>query len=207
MVILGQIEMESNMNQLNRGAELSVDEALAKEIKRSGETLISELLQNTSLKRGEILVIGCSSSEILGNRIGKGSSYDAAKILFEAIFPVIKEKGIYLAAQCCEHLNRALIIERECAEKYGYEPVSVIPQAKAGGSFATVAFEGMNDAVAVEHIRAHAGIDIGDTLIGMHLRDVAVPIRFSVKRIGEANVVCAYTRPKYIGGERAIYKI
>ena len=187
------------------GAELSVDAELAQAIKESAKTLAEELIGNTNIQRGQILVIGCSSSEILGNKIGKGSSYDAAKILFEAIYPVLRDNGIYLAAQCCEHLNRALIIERECAEKYGYEIVSVLPQPKAGGSFATVTYENMKEPCAVEHIKAHAGIDIGDTLIGMHLRDVAVPIRLSVKNIGEANVVCAYTRPKFIGGSRAVY--
>ncbi len=193
------------MKEFNKGAELKVDTELADNIKKNTEVLILELLDNISLKKGDILVIGCSSSEILGNKIGKGSSYEAARLLFETIYPVINEKGIYLAAQCCEHLNRALIIERACAEKYGYEPVSVVPQAKAGGSFATVTYKNMTDPVAVEHIRAHAGIDIGDTLIGMNLRDVAVPIRLSVKNIGAANVVCAYTRPKFIGGSRAIY--
>ncbi len=194
------------MNELSKGAEIAVDASLEDEINDSAKKLICELLDNVgSLKSGDILVIGCSSSEILGNKIGKGSSYDAARLLFNAVYPIIKERGIFLAAQCCEHLNRALIIERECAEKYGYEPVSVIPQAKAGGSFATISYENMNDPVAVEHIRAHIGIDIGDTLIGMHLRDVAVPIRLSVKKIGSANVVCAYTRPKFIGGIRAIY--
>ena len=192
-------------NEHLKGAELQVDAELAREIKESAGTLVSELVENTSLKAGQILVIGCSSSEILGNKIGKGSSYEAAKILFEAIYPILKDKGIYLAAQCCEHLNRALIVERECAEKYGYEIVSVIPQPKAGGSFATVTYENMAEPCAVEHIKAHAGIDIGDTLIGMHLRDVAVPIRLSVKKIGEANMVCAYTRPKFIGGSRAVY--
>ena len=190
---------------LLRGAELSVDAELAQMIKESAKALAKELIDSTNLQRGQILVIGCSSSEILGNKIGKGSSYDAAKILFEAIYPVLRDNGIYLAAQCCEHLNRALIIERECAEKYGYEIVSVLPQPKAGGSFATVTYENMSEPCAVEHIKAHAGIDIGDTLIGMHLRDVAVPIRLSVKNIGEANVVCAYTRPKFIGGSRAVY--
>ena len=194
------------MKDLSKGAEFSVDPKLVTSIKNDSENLICELIENTNIKKGDILVIGCSSSEIIGEKIGKGSSYLAAKIVFGAIYPHLKQNGIYLAAQCCEHLNRALIIERECAEKYGYDPVSVIPQAKAGGSFATVAFEEMDDGVAVEHIRAHAGIDIGDTLIGMHLRDVAVPIRLSVKKIGEANVVCAYTRPKYIGGARAIYE-
>ena len=187
------------------GAENSVDTELARTINESAKTLVKELIENTSLKTGQILVIGCSSSEIIGNKIGKGSSYEAAKILFDAIYPVLRDKGIYLAAQCCEHLNRALIIERECAEKYGYEIVSVLPQPKAGGSFATVTYENMIAPCAVEHIKAHAGIDIGDTLIGMHLCDVAVPIRLSVKRIGEANVVCAYTRPKFIGGARAVY--
>jgi uncharacterized protein (TIGR01440 family) len=197
--------MKENMNELYYGAENAVDSELADTIKADGERLICELLDRVSLKRGDIIVIGCSSSEIIGNNIGKGSSYDAAKILFSAIYPMLKDRGIYLAAQCCEHLNRALVIENECAEKYGYEPVSVIPRAKAGGSFATVTYENLESPVLVEHIRAHAGIDIGDTLVGMHLRDVAVPIRLSVKRLGEANVVCAYTRPKYIGGARAIY--
>ena len=197
--------MKENMNELYYGAENAVDSELADTIKADGERLICELLDRVSLKRGDIIVIGCSSSEIIGNNIGKGSSYDAAKILFSAIYPMLKDRGIYLAAQCCEHLNRALVIENECAVKYGYEPVSVIPRAKAGGSFATVTYENLESPVLVEHIRAHAGIDIGDTLVGMHLRDVAVPIRLSVKRLGEANVVCAYTRPKYIGGARANY--
>ena len=194
------------MKDLSKGAELSVCDELKVEIEASAKSLICELIEKTNLSRGDILVIGCSSSEILGNNIGKGSSFDAARVLFETIYPVIKERGIYLAAQCCEHLNRALIIERECAEKFGYEIVSVIPQAKAGGSFATVTYQNMKDPVAVEHIKAKVGIDIGDTLIGMHLRDVAVPIRLSVRQIGSAHVVCAYTRPKFIGGIRAIYE-
>ena len=194
------------MKDLSKGAELTVDEMLAIEINSNLNILISELLENTDLSKGDILVIGCSSSEILGNNIGKGSSYGAAKLVFDTLYPHLQEKGIFLAAQCCEHLNRALIVEKECAQQYGYEIVSVIPQAKAGGSFATVTYENMDNPVVVEHIKAHAGIDIGDTLIGMHLRDVAVPIRLSVRKIGEANVVCAYTRPKFIGGIRSIYE-
>jgi uncharacterized protein (TIGR01440 family) len=194
------------MKDLSKGAELTVDEMLAIEINSNLNILISELLENTDLSKGDILVIGCSSSEILGNNIGKGSSYGAAKLVFDTLYPYLQEKGIFLAAQCCEHLNRALIVEKECAQQYGYEIVSVIPQAKAGGSFATVTYENMDNPVVVEHIKAHAGIDIGDTLIGMHLRDVAVPIRLSVRKIGEANVVCAYTRPKFIGGIRSIYE-
>lgn len=121
------------------------------------------------------------------------------------MYPALKERGIFLCAQCCEHLNRAIILEREAADKYGLEPVNVVPQPKAGGSFATTAYARFTEPVAVEEVRAMAGIDIGGTLIGMHLRRVAVPVRLSVKKIGEAPILCARTRPKFIGGERAHY--
>lgn len=176
------------------------------DIKKSAKEAASELVELAGLQRGDIFVVGCSSSEVIGEKIGNHSAFDAAKAVFEGIYPILCEKGIYLAAQCCEHLNRALIIERECAKKYGYDEVAVKPQPKAGGSFATVSYNSFSDAVAVEHIRAKAGIDIGGTLIGMHLREVAVPVRLSVKKIGEANILCARTRPKYIGGPRAIYE-
>jgi uncharacterized protein (TIGR01440 family) len=195
----------SNMNDIYRGADAAVSSEFTQAIKEQAQTLISELLERIPIKRGDIFVVGCSSSEILGSQIGKGSSFEAARILFEVLAPTLKEKGIYLAAQCCEHLNRALVIEKECAEKYFYEPVSVVPQPKAGGSFATITYESMKNPVVVEHIKAHAGIDIGGTLIGMHLRDVAVPIRTQISQIGSANVICAYTRPKFIGGSRAVY--
>lgn len=175
-------------------------------IKQQAQTAVTELLGCAGLRPGDILVVGCSSSEIVGGHIGKNSSLDAAKAVFEGIFPELEAARIFLVAQCCEHLNRALIVERACAEKYGYEIVSVVPQPHAGGSFATVAYTSFSDPVAVEHIKAHAGIDIGDTLIGMHLRDVAVPVRLSLRRIGEANLVSARTRPKYIGGPRARYE-
>ena len=194
------------MSNNYRGADASVDATLAQTIKEETELAIDGILNSTSLKCGDILVVGCSSSEILGSKIGKGSSFEAARIVHGIISSKLKEKGIFLAAQCCEHLNRAIVIERECAEKYGYDPVAVIPQPKAGGSFATITFESMDDAVVVEHISAHAGIDIGGTLIGMHLRNVAVPLRVAVTKIGEANIICAYTRPKFIGGSRAIYE-
>lgn len=174
-------------------------------VKVAAKQAVVELLEVANLKKGDILVIGCSSSEIIGGKIGKESSLEAAEAAFEGIYPVIMEKEIFLAAQCCEHLNRALVIERECAEKYGYDIVSVVPQPKAGGSFATTAYRAFKDPVMVEHIKANAGMDIGDTLIGMHLKDVAVPVRLNVKAIGDANLVCARTRPKYIGGERAKY--
>ena len=174
-------------------------------IKNQAARAVSEILDVANLKAGDIFVVGCSSSEIVGAVIGHGSTFDAAAAVLDGIYPILKERGIFLAAQCCEHLNRALIIERACAEKYGYDEVSVKPQPKAGGSFATATYAALDDAVAVEHIRAHAGLDIGGTLIGMHLRDVAVPVRISFSKIGEANILCARTRPKYIGGERAVY--
>lgn len=176
------------------------------EITQQARQALLELLEMAGLKAGDLLVIGCSSSEIVGERIGKGSSMEAAQAVFAGVYPVLKERGIYLAAQCCEHLNRALILEQAAAEKFGYEPVNVRPWAHAGGSFATTVWENLETPCAVEHIRAKAGMDIGDTLIGMHLKEVAVPVRLGVKKIGQANLVCARTRPRFIGGERARYQ-
>ncbi|MBE6602147.1 MAG: TIGR01440 family protein [Ruminococcaceae bacterium] len=173
---------------------------------KQAKSAVKELLDAAKLNAGDILVIGCSSSEIVGETIGHGSSFETAEAVFDAIYPMIKEQGIFLAAQCCEHLNRALIIEKRCADAYGLEPVCVIPQPKAGGSFATAAWSRFEAPVAVEHIRAHAGLDIGGTLIGMHLRDVAVPVRLSVDHIGSAILLAARTRPKFIGGIRARYE-
>ena len=176
-----------------------------KEIQKNAAAAVNELIEIAGLKSGDLLVIGCSSSEIAGGKIGKNSSLESAEAVFEAVYPILKEKGIYLAAQCCEHLNRAIIVEEECAKSRGYEIVTVIPQPKAGGSFATTAYKNFKKPVAVEEIRAEAGIDIGGTLIGMHLKRVAVPVRLSVNKIGEANIICARTRPKFIGGCRAVY--
>ena len=173
---------------------------------KQAQTAVTELLEVANLRKGDILVIGCSSSEIVGETIGHGSSFETAQAVFDAIYPIVKARGVYLAAQCCEHLNRALIIERACAEAYQLDPVCVIPQPKAGGSFATTAWSRFEAPVAVEHIRAHAGLDIGGTLIGMHLRDVAVPVRLSVDHIGSAILLAARTRPKFIGGIRAKYE-
>ncbi len=175
------------------------------QIKTETGKAVRELLEKTNLKKGSIVVVGCSSSEILGEHIGKGSSPETGAVVAEAVLKVLGENGIYLAAQCCEHLNRALVIERAAAEKYMLEEVCVRPMPKAGGSFATAVYDKMDDPVMVEHVRAHAGIDIGCTLIGMHLKDVAVPLRLSVKTIGSALVNAAYTRPKLIGGVRAHY--
>ena len=174
-------------------------------IRQEARAVAEELITTAQMKPGQILVVGCSSSEIHNSKLGTDSSQEIGQAVFEALYACTKEHGLYLAAQCCEHLNRALILERAAAEKYGYEEVNVVPQLKAGGSFATAAYAGFKDPVAVEEIRAHAGIDIGDTLIGMHLKKVAVPVRIEQKTIGSAHVVCARTRRKFVGGERAHY--
>ena len=167
---------------------------------------VTELLDAAGLRPGKLLVIGCSSSEMVGRRIGKGSSLEAAQAAFAGIWPVVQARGVELAVQCCEHLNRALVVERAVAEARGYEIVNAIPQPHAGGSFAVTAWAHFRDPVLVEAVCADAGLDIGGTLIGMHLRRVAVPVRLSIDRIGEARILCARTRPKYIGGQRAVYQ-
>ncbi len=174
-------------------------------IRSQTRDVVQALLEVARLREGDILVVGCSSSEVLGRKIGSNSSPEVANAIFDELYAAARQHGLYLAAQCCEHLNRAVIVEAAAAEKYGLEPVNVVPQPKAGGSFATAAYAAFEHPVAVEHIAGHAGIDIGDTLIGMHLRHVAVPVRTPVCRIGEAHVVCARTRPKFIGGVRAHY--
>ncbi len=166
-------------------------------------TAIEELCEKAKLKKGSIVVVGCSSSEISGDRIGSNSKPEVAQAVFTAIHTTLTEKGIYLAAQCCEHLNRAIIIEREAVP--GCDEVNVVPQPKAGGSFATAAYKAFSDPVAVEEIRADAGLDIGGTLIGMHLKKVAVPVRLSLDHIGNALLLAARVRPKFVGGVRAVY--
>lgn len=164
-----------------------------------------ELIQISKLEKEDILVVGCSTSEVSGARIGSASKPELAEDVFMGIWDAAKEAGVYLAAQCCEHLNRAIIIEKSLAKARNLEIVNVVPKPKAGGSFATKAYEHFECPVAVEAIKADAGMDIGDTLIGMHLKQVAVPVRLSVDKIGEAHLVCARTRVRYIGGERAHY--
>ena len=176
-----------------------------KKLEQESYDAACEVLEMSNLKSGNLLVVGCSTSEVIGGRIGTNSSPETAQAVFSGIYRAAKESGVYLAAQCCEHLNRALILENDAAVKYGYEEVNVVPQPKAGGSFATAAYHAFTAPVVVEHIKAHAGMDIGDTFIGMHLKDVAVPIRIQAKTIGEAHLTCARTRPKFIGGIRAIY--
>ena len=174
-------------------------EALRAEIVAATE----EICETGKLTQGQILVIGCSTSEVCGAKIGTDSAPDVATVLVDAILSVLKPRGIYLAAQCCEHLNRAIITEREALPFA--DMVNVVPAPKAGGSFATAAYAAFSSPIAVEEIKADAGLDIGNTLIGMHLKQVAVPVRLSVKKIGAAPLVAARTRPKFIGGSRAVY--
>ncbi len=164
---------------------------------------ISELYEKANLTAGNIVVVGCSTSEVMGSKIGTNSHPDTAGEIFKALHDFAQEKGLYLAIQCCEHLNRAIITQRKAVPFA--QIVNVVPQPKAGGSLATHAYRGLEDAVAVEFIRADAGLDIGFTLIGMHLKQVAVPLRLQNNKIGEAMVLAARTRPKFIGGSRAIY--
>ena len=164
-----------------------------------------ELLKTTKVETEQILVVGCSTSEVAGHPIGKNSSLEIANILLDNLLPIINEHQLYLAIQACEHLNRALVIEKNCQEKYRLEEVNVIPHEKAGGSLATAAMTRFKNPVLVENITGHLGIDIGDTFIGMHLKPVVVPVRASIKEIGFAHLTMARTRAKYIGGARAQY--
>lgn len=179
-----------------------------KEITLQSSISISEILNSANLKPGDIFVIGCSSSEILGNQIGTATNLESANAVYDGIIPLLEEKGIFAAAQCCEHLNRALVVEREAMLKYNLEQVNAIPQPNhAGGAFATICYGRFKDPVLVESLNksAMAGIDIGGTMIGMHMHDVVVPMRISIRKIGAAHIICARHRPKYVGGQRAIY--
>lgn len=178
------------------------------QIRKQAQQAVAELCDAAHLRPGALFVVGCSSSEVLGERIGTHTSMDVAGALYEGIASVLKERGVFLAAQCCEHLNRALVVERTVLERYDLEQVNAIPQPNhAGGAFASVTWNRMADPVLVESLsaRADAGIDIGGTLIGMHIHPVVVPVRISIDRIGEASILCARRRPKYVGGQRAIY--
>jgi len=175
------------------------------QIEEQLQTLLSEFEQQVTFRNGQIFVVGCSTSEVKGEKIGTAGGLEIAEVLFNPLKAFADKHGLYLAFQGCEHLNRALTIERATAEQYRLEPVSVIPVRTAGGSMSTFVYSQFEDPVVVEEIEAHVGIDIGQTLIGMHLKKVAVPVRTSVSHIGDAVVTVAKTRPKLIGGERAVY--
>ncbi|MGN1201247.1 MAG: TIGR01440 family protein [Candidatus Caccovivens sp.] len=172
-------------------------------IEKQCEKMIEEFVPLAKLKSGDILIVGCSTSEVLGDKIGTNSSLETAKEIFDGLYLTLKKYGVFLAIQCCEHLNRAVLIEKEAV--LNATIVNAVPQQHAGGSLATVAYQNMKEPVMLEKIQADAGIDIGDTLIGMHLKEVAVPVRLSFNKIGKAHLVCARTRPKFVGGARAVY--
>lgn len=179
------------------------------EIRQTVVNAVNELLEldRADMRKVKLLVVGCSTSEIAGGTIGKASAPNLGEDVAQAVIEAAGAHGAAVAFQCCEHLNRALVVERETAEKYGYEEVCAVPYPKAGGSCASAAYRIMNDPVLVDSVRADAGLDIGNTLIGMHLKAVAVPVRLSLKKIGEAPLTAAITRPRLIGGERARYSL
>jgi len=181
--------------------------ALLEQIRQDAANAAKQLAEAARLRKGQIVVVGCSSSEIVGKMIGTGSSEEAARAVMEALLPAVKARGLFLAVQCCEHLNRSLVVERECMERYQLQQVWVKPQRHAGGALSVQATEMFSDYVMVEDLRgrASAGMDIGGTLIGMHMHPVVVPVHAKTRKIGEANVVMARTRPKYVGGPRALY--
>ena len=175
------------------------------EITSRANQAMAELLEAAQLKPRSIVVVGCSTSEIAGQRIGSSSNLEVAEAVMNGLWPLIREGGLYMAVQCCEHINRAIVVEEECAEANRLEIVNAVPHLRAGGAFATEAFRLFSNPVVVERIAGHAGLDIGDTFIGMHLKPTVVPVRGRIKEIGNAHVTMARTRPKLIGGERGIY--
>ena len=182
-------------------------EQLLADIARQTWAAAQELLDAAALPRQGILVVGCSTSEVQGEKIGSAGSTFVAASIFTALRRVAQRYGVYLAIQCCEHLNRALVVERAAAEQYGLPEVRVVPVPHAGGALAAQAMQDFVSPVVVENIAAHAGLDIGCTLIGMHLRPVAVPVRLAHNHVGQALVIAARTRPKLIGGARAVYAL
>ena len=179
------------------------DAALLTQVRQQAADAAAQLVQAAHLHKGQLVVIGCSTSEVVGHNVGSWSTPEVAQAIFDGFHSVFAPLGVYMAAQCCEHLNRALIVEAEAVP--GAEIVNVKPQPKAGSSFATAAYDSFRHPVAVEEIKADAGLDVGGTLIGMHLKKVAVPVRLQQNHIGEAILLAARVRPKFIGGERAVY--
>ncbi|MBM7704062.1 TIGR01440 family protein [Metabacillus iocasae] len=170
------------------------------------QTILRDLHKQVKIESGQLMVIGCSTSEVIGERIGTSGTTEVAEMIFRTLADFKEETGVSFAFQCCEHLNRALVVEKEVANQHRLEVVSVIPVRRAGGAMATYAYQHLQNPVVVEFIKADAGIDIGDTFIGMHIKHVAVPVRCSIKQVGSAHVTIATTRPKLIGGSRAVYE-
>ena len=174
-------------------------------ILKAWESALDQFFSEVSFKPYQILVLGCSTSEVLGQRIGQSGSQEVAEMLFQPLHRRVLENQLYLAVQGCEHINRALVIEEECANRYNLEEVTVLPSLKAGGAMTEKAWTSFKSPVMVEQLSGHAGIDVGDTFIGMHLRPVVVPVRIQIKSIGAAHLTMAKTRPRLIGGPRAVY--
>lgn len=207
-----EYQNEHQNEQQNNHQNKHIDNALSEDVDlatlmEDSYLLCKEFIEKAKLKKGQLFIVGCSTSEVLGERIGTASSYSTAGALFQGIDRAAKEKEVFLCTQCCEHLNRAIIIEGAVAEKLGFLDaiVNVVPKEKAGGSFSTVAYESFHEPVALERVRADGGIDIGDTFIGMHLKAVAVPLRLSKNALGSAHLTAARVRPKFVGGSRAVY--
>jgi len=192
--------MTGESREKSVGGKIDVDE-----IRFQINEAVKGLLEVAQLKPGQILVLGCSTSEIQGRKIGSYGNTEVAEAVLQGVEAALAGTGVHLAVQCCEHLNRALVVERETCEKYNLTEVTVVPVPNAGGSAAATALRRFKDPVVVETIQAHAGVDIGDTFIGMHLKPVAVPVRLPIKSIGYAHLTVAKTRPKLIGGKRAVY--
>ena len=192
---------------MNSDESIALTEAEQETLRRDAETVITEICDKAKLQAGQLFVIGCSSSEMIGHHMGTASSRAAAETVYEVITKVLSLRGVHLAVQCCEHLNRALVVSREVMERYAFEQVNVIPQYHAGGAFAVTHYNSLQDPVVVESInaRADAGMDIGGVLVGMHIHPVVVPLRMEAKHIGQAVIIAARRRPKYVGGERAVY--
>lgn len=175
-------------------------------LKKQMEQIAREVAEAGNIRAGQLIVIGASTSEVVGRKIGTAGGTEAASAIYSGLKIIQQELGCHFVFQCCEHLNRALVMEREVAVRYGLDEVSAVPIRKAGGAMAAYAYRQMREPCLVETVQAHAGIDIGETMIGMHLRRVAVPFRPSIRQLGEARVTAAYTRLKLIGGERAVYQ-
>ncbi len=178
------------------------------QIEEDTKVVIKEILDNANLKEGSLFIVGCSSSETIGEHLGTASSKEAAEAIYKVVSGELSSRGVNLAVQCCEHLNRAVVIESDVAIKYGFEEVNVIPQPHAGGAFAVEAYKKFKAPIVVENVKAMAdgGMDIGGVMIGMHIHNVVVPLRLENRHIGKAFVLAARRRPKYVGGERAVYK-
>lgn len=176
------------------------------EIKKDVSRAICELIKEAGLEQGDILVIGCSTSEVKGSKIGKDSNEEIGEAIISEALSCLNTKGIFLAVQGCEHINRSLVVEKELAKRDKLEIVSVIPQLHAGGAASMAAYKLAKNPVMVEHIVAKAGLDIGDTSIGMHIKFVQVPVRLEVKSIGDAHLTALRSRPKLVGGARAVYE-